>query len=141
MKRTLFACAFLFGAPALAFAHAPRVGEHGGAQTDAGSFHVEVLARDGKVEVWLHDHSARPVAATGFKGVANFKAVDGKVVSISLAPAADNELAGISPSPLPARLEGAVQITTPTGSVVQGKFSDHEMEHDAEHGADHAHMH
>jgi hypothetical protein len=142
MKPNLFACSvFLLGAPALAFAHAPKIGEHGGVQADAGSFHVEVLAKDAKVEVWLHDHSAHTVASAGFKGVAIFKAADGKPVRILLEPASENELTGVSPSPLPAQIEGAVQITTPTGSVVKGKFSAQEAEHESGRETDHAHMH
>jgi len=60
------------------------------------------------------------------KSVAIFKAVDGKPVRMPLESAGDNELTGVSPAPLPTQLEGAVQITTLTGSVVQGKFAAHD---------------
>jgi len=84
---------------------------------------------------------SRPVASAGFKGLALFKAADGKPVRIPLEPAGDNELTGVSPSPLPAQLEGAVQITTPTGSEVQAKFPAQEFGHESDHESDHAHMH
>ena len=130
MKLNTFAFAtVLFCAPSLAFAHAAKTGEHGGPQTDAGSFHVEVVAKDTKLEVYLHDHSSKPVASAGFKGVAIFKAADGKPVRIPLEPAGDNKLSGVAPSPLPAQLDGAVQLTTPAGSSVQGKFTAHDHEH------------
>jgi hypothetical protein len=122
MKRSLFAFTLLLAAAPACFAHAPKRGEHGGPQTDAGSFHVEVVVKDMTLDVYLNDHSAMPVASAGFKGVAIFKAADGKPVRILLAPASDNRLTGVAPSPLPAELEGAVQITTQTGSTVQGKF-------------------
>jgi hypothetical protein len=122
MKRSLFAFTLLLAAAPACFAHAPKIGEHGGPQTDAGSFHVEVVVKDTTLDVYLNDHSAMPVASAGFKGVAIFKAADGKPVRIPLAPASDNRLTGVAPSPLPAELEGAVQITTQTGSTVQGKF-------------------
>ncbi|WP_296706027.1 hypothetical protein [Rhodoblastus sp.] len=138
--RTFVISAVLFSAPSLAFAHAAKIGEHGGQQTDASVFHVEVVAKDTKLEVYLHDHSTRAVPSAGLKGVAIFKAVDGKPVRIPLESAGDNELTGVSPSPLPAQLEGAVQITTLTGSVVQGKFVAHDHD-DHEHEAEHVHVH
>jgi hypothetical protein len=45
-------------------------------------------------------------------------------------------LSGVAASALPAQLEGAVQLTTPTGSSVQGKFTahaDHEQTSDHDH--------
>jgi hypothetical protein len=139
MKLNMFAvAAILFCAPSLASAHAAKIGEHGGQQTDASIYHVEVVAKDTKLEIYLHDHSLKAVPSAGLKGVAVFKAVDGKPVRIPLEPAGDNELTGVSPSPLPTELEGAVQITTLTGSVVQGKFAAHD--HD-DHEAGHDHMH
>ncbi len=138
MKLKTFAfAAALFGAPSLAFAHAAKIGEHGGQQTDANIFHVEVVVKDTKLEVYLHDHSSRPVASAGFKGVAIFKDAGGKPVRIPLEPAENNELTGVSPSPLPAQIEGAVQITTRIGGVVQGKFTPHDHEHEVEHQHDH----
>lgn len=138
MKLKTFAFAVaLFGAPSLAFAHAAKIGEHGGQQTDANIFHVEVVVKDTKLEVYLHDHSSKPVASAGFKGVAIFKDAGGKPVRIPLEPAGDNELTGVSSSPLPARIEGAVQITTQTGGVVQGKFAPNDHEQEGEHQHDH----
>jgi hypothetical protein len=122
MTRSILAFALLLAAAPISFAHAPKIGEHGGPQADAGSIHVEVVVKDMTLDVYLNDHSAKPVASAGFKGVAIFKAADGKPVRIPLAPANDNKLTGVAPSPLPAELEGAVQITTQTGSTVQGKF-------------------
>lgn len=130
MKLKTFAfAAALSCAPSLAFAHAAKIGEHGGPQTDAGGFDVEVVAKDTKLEVYLLDHESRPVVAASFKGVAIFKATDGKPVRIPLEPAGDNELTGVAPSPLPKELDGAVQLTPPIGSTVQGKFVAHDHEH------------
>ncbi len=137
--QTFAFAALLICAPSLAFAHAAKVGEHGGPQTDAGNFHVEVVAKDTKLEVYLRDHSSKPVASAGFKGVAIFKAAGGKPLRIPLEPAGDNELSGEAPSALPAQLEGAVQITTQAGAVVQGKFMPHDDDH--EHESEHDHEH
>lgn len=127
--KTLAFAAALVGAPTLAFAHGAKTGEHGGAQIDVGSFHVEVVAKDMKLELYLLDHASKPVASAGIKGVAIFKAADGKPVRIPLEPAGDNELTGVAPSPLPKELDGAVQITTGIGSTVQGRFAVHDHEH------------
>jgi hypothetical protein len=135
--RTLAFAAALFCAPSLAFAHAAKIGEHGGPQTDAGGFHVEVVTKDKTLDVYLHDHASKPVDSTGFKGIAIFKDADGKPVRIPLEPAGDNKLSGVAPSPLPAQLEGAVQITTQTGGTAQGKFAAHDHEHEAEHDHEH----
>ena len=140
MKLKNFALAIvLLGAPSLAFAHAAKTGEHGGSQTDAGAFHVEVVVKDKAVDVYLNSHASKPVDTTGFKGVAIFKAVDGKPVRIPLEATGDNKLSGVAASPLPAELEGAVQITTQTGGVAQGKFAAHD--HDQGGPAEHDHMH
>jgi hypothetical protein len=135
MKLQTIVAAALIVAPSLAFAHAAKIGEHGGPQTDAGSFHVEVVAKDKNIDVYLHDHSAKAVDAAGFKGVAIFKDASGKPERIPLEPAGDNKLSGVAPASLPTQLEGAVQITTPTGSSVQGKFMPQAMDHD--HMGDH----
>lgn len=137
--KTLAFTAVLVCAPTFAFAHAVKTGEHGGPQTDAGGFQVEVVAKDKALDVYLLDNASKPVNSAGVKGVAIFKAADGKPVRISLEPAGDNKLSGVAPSLLPAQLDGAVQLTTPTGSSVQGKFAahDHDREHKAEHGHDH----
>ncbi|HEY1364491.1 MAG TPA: hypothetical protein VGF60_19770 [Xanthobacteraceae bacterium] len=120
LKRFALAAA-LVAAASFALAHAPKVGVHGGAQADAGSFHVEVVSQGTTVEVFLRDHADRAVATDGFKGTAIF-VVDGKAQRIPLLPAGENRLTGTSPVAIPSEAKGAVQITTRTGSTVQAKF-------------------
>lgn len=107
--------------PAGLFAHAPKVGENGGAQTDAGSYHIEIVAKETSIDVFLRDHSNKAVATAGFKGAA-ILVVDGKPLRIELSPAGENRLAGTAPVALPQTPKGAVVITTPAGSTAQGKF-------------------
>lgn len=122
MKRSLICTlAALLAAPVLAFAHAPKLGQHGGPQTDAGSFHVEVVPQGTTLVVYVHDHADKAVATDGFKGTAIF-VIDGKPARIPLAPAGENQLKGTAAVAIPAKPKGAVQITTPTGSTMQGKF-------------------
>ena len=121
MPKRFALAAALVAAASLALAHAPKVGAHGGAQADAGSFHVEVVSQGTTVEVFLRDHADRAVATDGFKGTAIF-VVDGKAQRIPLLPAGENRLTGSSPVAIPSEAKGAVQITTRTGSTVQARF-------------------
>jgi hypothetical protein len=107
--------------PIGAFAHGPKIGQNGGPQEDAGSFHVEIVPKGTVLQVYLKDHSDKTVTSSGFKGTAIF-VINGKAERISLTPAGENQLKGTSSVDLPAEPKGAVQITTPTGSTVQAKF-------------------
>ena len=118
--RSLFAVALL-GLPSFAQAHSPKVGANGGAQVDAGSYHVELVPDGTTLQLYLRDHSDKEVASVGFKGTAIF-VIDGKPQRIPLTPAGTNKLTGTSSVALPREPKGAVQITTPTGSTVQAKF-------------------
>jgi hypothetical protein len=123
MKPTVaFVVAALLAAPAIVAAHAPKVGANGGAQADAGAFHVEIVPHGSVLQVYLRDHGDRAVPTEGYKGAAIF-VIDGKPHRIPLAPAGDNRLSGMSSVDLPAEPKGAVQITTPVGSTMQAKFN------------------
>jgi hypothetical protein len=117
----LAAVALLVATTNIAGAHGPKVGANGGPQADAGSFHVEVVAKGTSLRVLLRDHNDKAVLTDGYKGTAIF-VVDGKPQRIPLAPAGDNALTGTSTITVPGKPKGAVQITTPTGSTLQAKF-------------------
>ncbi len=122
MKLTYIgAAALLIASASIASAHAPKIGANGGAQTDAGSFHVEVVPQGTALQVFLRDHSDKAVVSDGFKGTAIF-VIDGKPQRILLTPAGDNKLIGTSAIAIPSEPKGAIQITTPAGSTVQAKF-------------------
>lgn len=123
MRLTQITAAALFVAmTAAASAHAPKVGANGGAQADAGSFHVEVVAHGMTLQVFLRNHSDKAIPTEGYKGLAIF-VIDGKPQRIPLAPAGENKLTGTSEISLPHEPKGAVQITTPSGSTAQAKFN------------------
>jgi len=120
MKRvpTLFAALLI---ATTAFAHGPTKGPHGGIQVDAGDYHVELVANDRAVAVYLRDENDKPVDAKGGKATGIF-VINGKPQRIELVPEIANKLAGTSPVALPTALKGAVQITLPNGKTVQAKF-------------------
>lgn len=52
-----------------AFAHSEGArGPNGGAIGEVGDRHVELLARDGEIRIWLLDERDRPVSAAGVSG-------------------------------------------------------------------------
>jgi nitrogen fixation protein FixH len=134
MKRTLnwiFGAALALScASALAAGHAPSVGAHGGPQTAAGPFHVELVVHDAAVAVFLNSHGSQPIATTGFQGVADFSAKDGKSVHVTLEPSGDNRLSGAAPAPVPADGEVTVKITTAAGGVEVARFGGSSVHHE-----------
>jgi hypothetical protein len=120
-RRALVIITALALVPIGASAHAPKIGQNGGPQEDAGSFHVEIVPKGTVLQVFVKDHLDKAVTSSGFKGTAIF-VINGKAERITLTPAGENQLKGTSSVDLPAEPKGAVQITTPTGSTVQAKF-------------------
>lgn len=108
--------------PLAAQGHSHEKGRNGGQVTDAGSYHVEAVAKGNTLTVYLNDHdSDKPIATSGFKGLA-ILVVGGKTQRIQLAPAGQNTLTGRADAALPASIKGAVQITNTRNSTVQAKF-------------------
>ena len=110
--------ALLAGLPA--YAHEPKA-FHGGRLAEAGPYHVELVAKDTVVEVFLLGENDKPVDPKGFKGVAIFS-LGGKTERITLAPSEKNNLSGTAATALPAKLKGAVQLTAPDGKTATAKF-------------------
>jgi hypothetical protein len=120
MKRILLAITTALLATT-ALAHGPNKGPNGGTQVDAGDYHVEMVAKDTQLAVYLRDDNDKPVDAKGFKAVGIFL-VEGKPQRIELKADSANTLTGTASVSLPATLKGTVQITLPTGKTVQAKF-------------------
>ena len=86
---------------------------------DAGDYHVELVTKDGIVEVYVSDHDDKPIAIAGYKGIA-ILSVGGKSQRIVL-EASDDRLTGKAAGALPAQPKGVVQITPPAGKTVSGE--------------------
>jgi hypothetical protein len=109
--------ALLAGLPA--YAHEPKA-SHGGRLADAGPYHVELVAKDTAIEVFLIGENDKPVDPKGFKGVAIFK-LGGKAERITLAPSEKSSLSGTAVTALPANPKGAVQLTAPDGKTATAR--------------------
>ena len=103
-----------------AYAHEPKA-SHGGRIADAGPYHVELVAKDTAIEVFLIGENDKPVDPKGFKGVAIFN-LGGKAERITLAPSEKNNLSGTAATALPANPKGAVQLTAPDGKTATARF-------------------
>lgn len=112
------AIAIAIAPPALA--HEAAKGPNGGKVVEAGAYHVELVAKDANVAVFVTDSGDKPVPVGGFKGTA-ILVVDGKPQRIALEPQGAS-LAGKAAVALPADPKGAVQLTGPDGKTAQGKF-------------------
>ena len=67
--------------------------EHGGIVVDAGHHHLEVLAKDGVLEVHVEGEDGKPESVAGAKATAAVLS-DGKKVDVELAPSGDHTLKG-----------------------------------------------
>lgn len=119
-SRTLILVAALVAAVP-AFAHEVEKGPNGGRVADAGEYHVELVAKDKAVDVFVKDAKDQPAAMAGFKGVA-ILLVDGKQQRIPLEASAPGRLSGKTSGDKPAELKGVVQLTTPQGGSLQARF-------------------
>jgi len=104
-----------------ASAHDPKP-RHGGKVVETATYHVELVVKDGQVDVYLVGHDDKPVTATGRKGVAILMA-DGKSVRIPLEPVGSERLSGKATDARPTTPKGVVQITEPAGGTVQARFN------------------
>ena len=108
--------------PVLAFAHSATTGPNGGPQVDVGNFHVEYTAVGSTMTFHVRDHDDRPVPTEGFRGTVIF-VIDGKAQRLTLQPAGENRMIAIGAMTAPPRPKGAVQIQTPSGANVSGRFN------------------
>jgi hypothetical protein len=127
MKRTVLALALavatsLAPLPLAAQGHSHDKGKNGGQVTDAGSYHVEAVAKGETLTIFVTDHDTdKPIATAGFKGLA-ILVVGGKTERVTLAPSGQNELSGKAATALKGPIKGAIQITNARNSTVQAKF-------------------
>jgi hypothetical protein len=121
MKFTIVALGSIILTALPAAAHEVEKGPNGGRVVEAGAHHVELVANEKTVNVFVTDAHDNPVSINGFKGVAIFT-ISGKAQRIPLEPKEGTRLSGISPVGLPAEPVGVVQITAPDGKTAQGRF-------------------
>jgi hypothetical protein len=104
-----------------AFSHELSNGPHGGRVAEAGGYHVELVASQNVIEVYLTDGNDKPIVPEGFKGIA-ILVIGGKSTRVTLEPTGDAKLLGNSATVVPSEPPGVVQITAPNGKTAQARF-------------------
>jgi hypothetical protein len=123
MRVLLLSIAFALGLASVAMAHEPRTGPHGGALVDAGSYHIEVVAKGEALDIFVSDANDKPLSTIGFKALAIFS-VEGKSIRVMLEPSTDGQkLYGMATNSLGRRPKGAVQLTAPDGKTATGRVN------------------
>ena len=120
MKFRYFALGVVLLIALPAYAHEPKA-SHGGRIAEAGAYHVELVAKENAIEIFLIGENDKPVDTKGFRGVAIFN-LGGKAERIALAPSEKNNLIGTAATALPAKPKGAVQLTAPDGKTATARF-------------------
>lgn len=96
-------------------------GVNGGWVADAGSYHVELVSKSDKLELFVSDKNQKSIPVAGFKAIA-ILIIDGKSRRIPLEPVGSALLSGTAKGTLPAQPKGVVQLTGPDGKTAQAKF-------------------
>jgi hypothetical protein len=91
-SRIILAAALL-ASPVTAFADGPKIGPNGGARTDAGPYHAELVLKGNDVVLYVTDGSDKPVDVTGAKAEATILA-NKQTQKVALEPAGANTLRG-----------------------------------------------
>jgi hypothetical protein len=129
---------------------------HGGQMRMAGPYHLELVAKEKEVVLYVTDHSDRKISTERGVGKAAFQVGKGKPkTSIKLEPAGDNTLKGtgdfsVTPETvvivflkLPDQQAQSARFTPlkPKSKVKSTKKASGEKESAGEHGGHHHHMH
>lgn len=85
--------AALAAGPALAADTHSHEGKHGGKIVESGHHHVEIVAKDGSLEVYVNDEDGKPEDIKDAKASAAVLS-EGKKVDVTLAAAPSNALKG-----------------------------------------------
>jgi hypothetical protein len=97
------------------------VTKHGGKIIDAGAHHLEIVAKDGELEVYVTDEEEKPVVIDGAKATANVLS-EGKMEDIELAPGTENALKGTGTFKAVKGTTIVVTLTMPGHKPVQARI-------------------
>ncbi len=110
----------LAGAPVWAHSakHAdPVKALHGGQSLAAGPYHLELVAKDGELLLYVTDHSDKGISTDGARAKATIqRGFEKATIQVELEPSGEHTLKGI----------GAFTITPDTGIIVFLKLPDQE---------------
>ncbi|ODT19703.1 MAG: hypothetical protein BGN89_17640 [Alphaproteobacteria bacterium 64-6] len=101
--------------------HTHATPQHGGVLEDVGEYHAELVAKDGKLTIYLRDEEAKDTPAEGFKASVLLTAGSQRVGPIQLAPAGGNKLEGAA-NAIPAGATAILTLTDKSGATAQARY-------------------
>ena len=119
--RTLLSLALAMAMSGLAWAHtesalAKLIPPHGGLLAAAGAYHVELVLKPDRVQVFVTDHLDKPINIQGVTGTANLRVKGKKAQRVPL-QVVDDRLEG--PASIPANAPVTVMIMLKIGGTEQ----------------------
>lgn len=123
LKALLFAAVTFFSIPAFAAdKHDDAHAKHGGVAVEAGTYHVELVAKDKSLTFYVSGHDDKPIDVKGGKATANVFSGKDKA-NIVLTPASGNMMKGETPFTTGADAKIVVSFTLPGKKPEQARFS------------------
>ena len=121
MKHLLLALA-IAAAPLGAIAHEVAKGPNGGPVVDSAGHHVEMLANETELVLFLTGDADKPLASAGTKNARAIVQDGGKTATVPLQPVEPNKLVGALAAPLSKGARVVVSATMADGHSVQARF-------------------
>lgn len=120
-KRLTLGLAAVVAASALAFAHDDHAARHGGILVHSGHYHLELVAEDGVLRLYVTDEDGKPETVEGAKATATVLS-DGKTETVALAPAGESSLEGTGSFTAGKGTTVVVTLTLPDHEAEQARF-------------------
>lgn len=95
--------------------------KHGGILQDVGEYHVEFVAKDAKITLYLRDEEAKDVVVDGFKASVLVTSGSKRVGPFELKPVTANIMEGTTPG-IPGGATAILTLTDKAGVTAQGRF-------------------
>jgi len=95
---------------------------HGGVVLEIHDHHGELVAKEGKIALYMSDHDGHAAPAKGFSATAMVLGAQGRQGPITLAPAGDNKLESTSPVKTPAGARIIITLKDPHGHMTQARY-------------------
>lgn len=95
--------------------------QYGGVLEDVGEYHAELVAKDGKLTIYLRDEESKDATTEGFKASVLLTAGSQRVGPVQLAPAGGNKLEGAASS-IPTGATAILTLTDKSGATVQARY-------------------
>jgi hypothetical protein len=121
VQRFLFACC-LIAISGLASAHGPARGPNGGQMQDLAGSHVELVAQDSELVLYLFDAENKPVPAKAAAATATILAT-GQQETVTFVAGDDNAMRGKGRFTAAPGMKVVVSLTLPGQRAQSGRFT------------------